>query len=59
MDSFFISKAYLSLFAKEGTMKKKIKANTGTFRMIHCIKRSQAHFYRACNVLDPSFSNPF
>lgn len=62
MDSFFFfffAEAYLSLFEKEGTMKKKIKANTGTFCMIHCIKRSQTCFYRACNVLDPSFSNPF
>lgn len=60
MDSFFFfSEAYLSLFEKEGTMKKKIKANTGTFCIIHCTKRSQARFYRACNVLDPSFSNPF
>lgn len=59
MDSFFFSEAYLSLFENEGTMKKKIKANTGTCCMIHCIKRSQARFYRACNVPDPSFSNPF
>lgn len=56
---FFSPEAYLTLFAKEGTMKKKIKANTGTFCMIHYIKCSQVHFYRACNVLDPSFSNPF
>lgn len=56
---FFFPEAYLSFFEKERTMKKKIKANTGTFCMIHSIKRSQARFYRACNVLDPSFSNPF
>lgn len=37
---FSFSEAYLSLFEKEGTMKKKIKANTGTFCMIHSIMHS-------------------
>ena len=55
----FFAQVYLFLLKNEGTMKKRIKANAGRFCMIHCIKHSQACFNRACNVLDPSFSNLF
>lgn len=54
---FFFAQAYLFLF--EGTVEQRMKASGGSFCMIRSIKHSQAHFNRARNVLDPSFSNLF
>lgn len=53
------AEAYLFFLKNEGTMKKRMKDNAGSFCMIHCIMHSQAHFNRACNILDLSISDLF